>query len=110
MQLIDGRAKFTQEDRHTLAIEDSFGRTSLYSADFILITCGTRPARRDDFPFDALQVYDSDEFIQVTQGELPKSIIVVGGGVIGMEYASMVAALGSFVTVVEARETDPGAC
>ena len=77
--LIDGHAKFSQEDRHTLAIEDSQGLTSLYTADFILIACGTRPARGSGVPFESPQVYDSDEFVQVTEGELPKSIIVVGG-------------------------------
>jgi NAD(P) transhydrogenase len=55
--------------------------------------------------FEAPQVYDSDEFSQVTEGEFPKTLIVVGGGVIGLEYASMAAALGSEVIVVEARNT-----
>jgi NAD(P) transhydrogenase len=76
-----------------------------YSACFVLIACGTRPAHRAGVPFEAPQVYDSDEFIQVTDGEFPRTLIVVGGGVIGLEYASMAAALGSEVTVVEARET-----
>src|SRR5262249_53955888 len=53
---------------------------------------------------EAPQVYDSDEFIQVTEGEFPKTVIVVGGGVIGLEYASMAAALGSEVTLVETKE------
>jgi NAD(P) transhydrogenase len=107
IEVIDGHAKFT-EDPHVLEITNPHDLSEpphRHSADYILIACGTRPARRSDVPFEAPQVYDSDEFIQITEGELPKSIIVVGGGVIGLEYASMVSALGSSVTVVEARNT-----
>ncbi len=103
IDVIDGHAVFTA-DPHVLAVESSLGRRE-YSAANILIACGTRPARRADIPFEALQVYDSDEFIQVTKGEFPRSVIVVGGGVIGLEYASMAAALGSEVTVVEVRDS-----
>ncbi len=105
VDILDGHAHFT-EDPHVVEVACAPGGPPLrYSADFILIACGTRPARREDVPFEAPQVFDSDEFIQVTEGELPKSIIVVGGGVIGLEYASMVAALGCSVTVVEARNS-----
>jgi NAD(P) transhydrogenase len=102
VELIDGHATFTSEP-HTLKVESATRRVRV-AGEFILIACGTRPARRDDVPFEAPQVYDADEFITVTEGELPRSIIVVGGGVIGLEYASMVAALGSEVTVVEAQD------
>jgi NAD(P) transhydrogenase len=102
--LIDGHARFT-DNPHAIEVDCKNGETERHSADNILIACGTRPARREDVPFEAQQVYDSDEFIQITEGELPKSIIVVGGGVIGLEYASMMAALGSSVTVVEARDS-----
>ena len=103
ISVIDGHAVFTG-DPHTLSVTTG-EVTRSYTTEFILIACGTRPARRADIPFEALQVYDSDEFIQVTQGEYPKSVIVVGAGVIGLEYASMAAALGSEVTVVEARDS-----
>ncbi|MBC8166404.1 MAG: Si-specific NAD(P)(+) transhydrogenase [Bryobacteraceae bacterium] len=101
IEILDGLARFT-EDPHVIEVSSST-KTRRCSTDFVLIACGTRPARRDDIPFEQPQVYDSDEFIQITEGELPKSIIVVGGGVIGLEYASMVAALGCEVTVVEAK-------
>ena len=107
IEVLDGHARFT-EDPHVLEITNPHDLSQAprrQSAAHILIACGTRPARRPDVPFEAPQVYDSDEFIQITEGELPKSIIVVGGGVIGLEYASMVSALGSSVTVVEARNT-----
>lgn len=103
VQLIDGHAAFTP-DPHVLKVTSPHSERQ-FSAANILIASGTRPARRDDIPFAALQVYDTDEFIKVTDGEFPKSLIVVGGGVIGMEYASMAAALGSEVTVVEVKDS-----
>jgi NAD(P) transhydrogenase len=103
VQVIDGHAQFTG-DPHTLQVT-SASAVREFTAEKILIACGTRPARREDIQFEALQIFDTDEFIQVTQGEFPKSVIVVGGGVIGLEYASMAAALGSEVTIVEARDT-----
>ncbi len=103
VQVIDGHATFTA-DPHTLRVTSPHSERH-FSAANILIASGTRPARRDDIPFAALQVYDTDEFIKITEGEFPKSLIVVGGGVIGMEYASMAAALGSEVTVVEVKDS-----
>ncbi len=102
--VIDGHGRFT-EDPHRIEVEGADGVLTGYRARFILLACGTRPARRPDIPFEAEQVYDSDEFIQVTRGEFPKSLIVVGAGVIGLEYASMASALGTEVTVVEARDS-----
>lgn len=104
ISVLDGHASFTN-DPHTLEVSRSSGETTRHTARFILLASGTRPARRSDIPFEAEQVYDSDEFIQVTRGDFPKSLIVVGAGVIGLEYASMASALGSEVTVVEARES-----
>ncbi len=104
VEVLSGHGRFHPEP-HTIEAELVDGRRKLLTADFILIACGTRPARRDDIPFEAPQVYDSDELIQVTEGELPRSMIVVGGGVIGLEYTSMMAALGVEVTVLEARGT-----
>ncbi len=101
--VLNGHARFTA-DSHVLEVVDAEGGVESYRTEFVLMACGTRPARRADIPFEAPQVYDSDEFIQVTRGDFPKSLIVVGGGVIGLEYASMAAALGSEVTVVEARD------
>jgi NAD(P) transhydrogenase len=103
VDVLDGHAEFGA-DPHVLNV--SGGEvTRSYSTEFVLIACGTRPARKAGIPFEAPQIYDSDEFIQVTEGEFPKTLIVVGGGVIGLEYASMAAALGSEVTVVESRDT-----
>ena len=72
------------------------------TADNILLACGSRPARPAHVPFDGISVFDSDEVLRLN--EIPRSMIVVGGGVIGIEYAIMFAILGVTVTVVDGRE------
>ncbi len=67
----------------------------------ILIATGSRPHRPPGFPFEHPRVYDSDEIVRVE--ELPKTLAVVGGGVIGCEYACLFAALGTKVTIIESR-------
>ena len=71
-------------------------------ADYILVACGTMPSRPSHIPFDGERVFDSDEIINLRN--IPRSMIVVGGGVIGIEYGIMFATLGVAVTVVDGRE------
>jgi NAD(P) transhydrogenase len=71
------------------------------SARNILIACGTEPARPKDIPFTPDRVIDSNELLKLK--ELPRSLIVVGGGVIGTEYACTMAAVGVKVTLIEGR-------
>ncbi len=97
---VHGAARFI--DPHTIEVASVEGPTLLRS-DHILIACGTRPAHNDTVPLDGKRVIDSDQLLQGT--ELPRDLIVVGAGVIGLEYASMVTALGIKVTVIEARPT-----
>ena len=66
-----------------------------------MIACGTRPARHPDIPFDGKEILASDQFFQME--EIPREMIVVGGGVIGLEFASMLAALGIEITLIEQR-------
>jgi NAD(P) transhydrogenase len=75
--------------------------TERLSADYFVIATGTRPAQPDHVPFDQKAVLCSDRLLKLDR--LPKSIIVVGGGVIGTEYACMMAVLGVKVILVEAR-------
>ncbi len=70
-------------------------------ASKILIACGTRPAHSPDIPFDNHRIVDTDRLADL--GRLPKEIIVVGAGVVGLEYASFMAALGSEVTLIDQR-------
>jgi NAD(P) transhydrogenase len=78
------------------------GMNRRVSADNIVIATGTRPARPSTVAFDEKTIIDADGIIHLER--IPRSMIVVGAGVIGIEYASMFAALGTKVTVVEQRE------
>jgi NAD(P) transhydrogenase len=101
VELIPGTGRFL--DAHTVIVEgrNRGERTSL-TADYIVVATGTRPARPAQVDFDEARVLDSDEVLSLE--EIPSSLVVVGAGVIGIEYASMFAALGTRVTVVEQRE------
>lgn len=98
VDLIWGRAHF--EGPNLLVVtrpEDS----EMVTADKFILATGTRPARPDSVPFEPNSVFCSDGILKLAK--LPKSMIVVGGGVIGVEYACMMATLGVRVTLVEGR-------
>ncbi|MFM9957508.1 MAG: Si-specific NAD(P)(+) transhydrogenase [Phycisphaerales bacterium] len=76
-------------------------QTRLIEADYILIATGSRPARPSHIPFDGHRIMDADQLLRMPA--LPRSMIVVGGGVIGTEYASIAQAVGVKVTLVEGR-------
>ena len=97
VHVIDGIARFV--DPHTVAI--SGGEERRISAEKIVIATGTRPHRPETVEFDNKTILDSDGLLLLER--LPASIVVVGAGIIGIEYASMFAALGTKVTVVEKR-------
>src|SRR6516162_8251888 len=67
----------------------------------ILIACGTRPAHDSQMPVDGKRIFDSDQVHLLD--ELPRELIVVGAGIIGLEYASMFAAVGVRVTLLDQR-------
>jgi NAD(P) transhydrogenase len=96
--VIQGSACFL--DPHTILAPTEAG-DALLSAGKILIACGTRPARDPMIPFDGQTVIDAGELERIA--DIPKDLIVVGAGVIGIEYASMCAALDVRVTVIEQR-------
>ena len=85
---------------HTLEVQGN-GEGIRVEAAKILIACGTRPAHSPDIPFDNRRIVDTDHLADL--GGLPKEIIVIGAGVVGLEYASFMAALGSEVTLIEQR-------
>ncbi len=99
--IVYGTASF--EDTKTIRVEDDTGKLSKYRSKKILIATGTRPRRPADIPFDDQTVFDSDGLLHLRQ--IPKSITVVGAGVIGVEYASMFKALDMEVTLVNERPT-----
>ncbi|MBF9129936.1 Si-specific NAD(P)(+) transhydrogenase [Plantactinospora sp. S1510] len=100
VRLLTGTARF--HDPFTLAVTDPAGRESKVTAENIIIAAGTRPARPASVDFDERTIVDSDGIINLEK--VPNSMVVVGAGVIGIEYASMFAALGTKVTVVERRD------
>ncbi|MDT5257580.1 MAG: transhydrogenase [Mycobacterium sp.] len=101
IDLVEGHARFT--DPHTVLVEDhAQGERITLSGDFIVIATGTKPVRPSGVEFDERRVLDSDGILDLRS--LPQSMVVVGAGVIGIEYASMFAALGTKVTVVEKRQ------
>jgi NAD(P) transhydrogenase len=83
-------------------VRDAEGRVRQVSADKVVIATGTVPARPPSVDFDERTVIDSDGIIHLER--VPRSMVVAGAGVIGIEYASMFAALGTKVTVVEQRD------
>ena len=100
VDLYAGQATFLGP--HDMEVE-THQTTQRLSAERILLACGTRPSRPDHIEFDGEAVFDSDQLLALP--EIPRSMIVVGGGVIGIEYAIMFATLGVEVTVVDGRET-----
>ena len=102
IELYTGHARFL--DEHTLLIEDpGRGDRVTVSGDYIVLATGTKPLRPAGVEFDEERVLDSDGILDLKL--LPTSMVVVGAGVVGIEYASMFAALGTKVTVVEKRDT-----
>lgn len=99
VQIYTGDARFIGE--HEVEIARQEGNVHL-TADKILIATGTKPSRPEHIPFDGETVFDSDDFLKLKG--IPRTMIVVGGGVIGIEYAIMFATLGVQVTVVDGRE------
>jgi len=89
-------------DGHTVEVKRYMDEKRRLTADFILVATGSHPLRPAEVPFDGEVVVDSDSLL--TLAEIPARLIVIGGGVIGCEYASIFAALGVHVTIVNAQE------
>ncbi len=96
--LLHGFAKF--KDANTIDVCGQHFTESI-NAQHILIAVGTSPSKPANIEFDETDIMTSDELLRLQT--LPKSMIVVGGGVIGTEYASMLASLGVKVTLIEGR-------
>ncbi|MGB7230122.1 MAG: FAD-dependent oxidoreductase, partial [Candidatus Acidiferrum sp.] len=99
IELVRGQAAF--EDAHTVIVADANGSRRLRGA-IILIATGSKPHRPPEIAFDDVHTFDSDTFLQMER--IPKSLAVIGGGVIGCEYASIFVALGVEVTLVDGRD------
>ncbi len=98
VELLWGKARFTGP--HEVVIQGPEGDEHI-SADYFLLGVGTKPARPENVSFNGQTVFTSDEVMHLNH--LPKTMIVVGGGVIGTEYACIMATLGVQVTLVEGQ-------
>lgn len=92
VELVQGRASF--EGPHRVVTADR-----ALEADFVLVATGSSPRRPAGFDFSDPEVFDSDTVLHLDR--VPESLAVIGGGVIGSEYASVFAALGTAITVIE---------
>jgi len=98
--LIHGDASL--KDAHTVKVISPDGDMEI-SGDYILIATGSSPWHPPEIPFDGNLVYDSDSILQMKH--IPKTMAVIGGGVIGTEYASIFTALGIRVTLIDPKES-----
>jgi NAD(P) transhydrogenase len=99
IDIYDGDAAFVSENEIEIANEDSSQRLT---TDYTLIASGTKPHRPAHIPFDGETIFDSDEILTIKR--IPRSMVVIGGGVIGIEYGIMFAALGVKITIVDGQE------
>jgi NAD(P) transhydrogenase len=97
--ILHGAARFV--DPHTVELTGDGGGARHVTSEVFLVATGSKPHHPPGIPFDDEDVDDSDTILQIDH--LPKTLLVVGGGVIGCEYASMFAALRVHVTLVEGR-------
>ncbi len=97
VDLYYGQAGFV--DDHTLKICSEGREDEILQGAHILIACGTHPRRSPDIPYDGAVIIDSDEILELPF--IPEELIVAGAGIIGLEYASMFAALGTEVTLID---------
>ena len=95
---LEGEARFV--DPHTIEIRGDDG-AQLVRGQHILLACGTRPAHSAEIPIDGKRIFDSDQLHELD--EIPRDLIIVGAGIIGLEYASMFATLGVKVTLLDQR-------
>jgi NAD(P) transhydrogenase len=101
IEVLNGHARFI--DAHTVGIcGPDGGVTTSLRGDFIVIASGSSPNRPQVVPFDGECVFDSNTIL--TLPRLPHSMIVLGAGVIGTEFASIFAAMGIGVTLVDTRD------
>ena len=97
VRVVQGTAKFVSANE--LEIADADGKTQLLRFAHCIIAAGSQPVKLPSFPWDDPRVMDSTDALNLA--DVPKKLLVVGGGIIGLEMATVYRALGSEVTVVE---------
>jgi dihydrolipoamide dehydrogenase len=94
---IEGFGKFTSAN--TITVESEQGTTTTIHFDQAIIAAGSHPTKIPSFPYDDPRLMDSTDALELTQ--IPKKLLIVGGGIIGLEMATVYHALGSEISVVE---------
>jgi NAD(P) transhydrogenase len=100
VRVLAGQGRFV--DKNRIEVSDAHGSVRTLETEKIVIATGTVPARPPGVEFDEATILDSDGILNLSK--IPSTLVVVGAGVIGIEYASIFAALGTRVTVVERNE------
>lgn len=100
IEVVTGNA--TLEEPGRVAVTGPDGNATTVGARVLLIATGSHPFRPPDIPFDDPDVYDSDTILDLDV--IPSSLVVIGGGPVGCEYASIFAALGVDVTVIDGAD------
>jgi NAD(P) transhydrogenase len=100
VETVQGEASFI--DKNTVMVRDHSGAEQRYTADKFLLCVGTKPYRPSHIPFDGIQIIDSDDILCMEK--LPRTLTVVGAGVIGVEYATIFSALDIPVTIIDPRD------
>ena len=97
IEIIHARASFI--DRHHLEVQETNGARKRIKSEYIVIATGSTPRMPENIPIDHENIYDSDSILSLAY--LPESMVVLGGGVIACEYASVFALLGVKVTMID---------
>lgn len=99
MQFMLKEIDFLNSEAQILSNEELRAGEQIIKAKFILIATGSKPLELGNLKFDAKKIISSDELLNLK--EIPKTLIVIGGGVIGCEFANLFSILGSRVSIVE---------
>lgn len=100
IEVIKGTGMIT--DPHTVVVSDGSGDSRVIMGDVIVISTGTRPHHPPHIDFDDHYIYDGESILNLDT--IPRSLTIIGGGVIGCEYASIFAHIGCKVTIIDSRE------
>ena len=100
VSIIPGEASFI--DPHTLMVKNSTKNDCQLHADYIVLATGSRPRRPKEIPFDKERVLDSTSIMQLKQ--LPENMLIIGGGVIACEFATIFAPLGVDISIIDSHE------
>ena len=99
ISIIPGEANFA--DEHTVKVYPENGKETVISAEYIILATGSRPRRPAEIPFDKEVILDSTSLLKIQR--LPESLIVIGGGVIACELATMFAMLGVKIRIIDSH-------